>query len=122
MPRHSYTYPERMIKTDEGKALYAIWRRVRHNACDAFQAYPDFFEWAVGSGYVLGARLRRLDETIEYRPDNCSFLPSFEGRKPLTLDERVRANEWNKTVNKIRRVYGMKPFETFTDEEVRQVG
>lgn len=121
MPRHSYTYPVKMRITDEGRSLYAIWRRVRHNACDAFQQYTDFFEWAVQNGYTVGARLRRLDETVEYRPDNCSFTPSYGDQKPLTLDERVRANEWNKTVNKIRRVYGMKPFEIFTDEEVRQV-
>ena len=120
MPRHEFTYPERIIKTDEGKALYGIWRRIRHISCDAFRNYPDFFEWAITNGYKLGARLRRFDDTVEYRPDNCEF--SLGRERPMSLDDRVRANEWNVVVNRFRRACGMKPFTTFADEEVREVG
>lgn len=112
MPRHEHTYPARMIKTDEGKSLYAIWRRIRYNSCEAFSKYPDFFEWAIQSGFIVGARLRRHDNTIEYGPDNCSFTQTVDSYKMKRSNDRLRANEWNKTVNRIRIAYGMKPFET----------
>ena len=122
MPRHSYIYPEHMTKTDEGKALYGIWRRIRSNSCPEFEKYPDFFEWAFQNGYTLGLRLRRFDDSKAYCPDNCTFVPNYEGMKPFGPDERVRANEWNVVVNRIRKAYGLKPFKTYSDEEVRGVG
>ena len=121
MPRHDYTYPERMIKTDEGTALYGIWLRIRYSSCELFSKYPDFFEWAIANGYKLGARLRRFDDTVEYGPDNCSFLPSYEGEKPLTADEQKRAREWNRVVNRIRIAYGLEPFGALA-KEVKNIG
>ena len=117
MPRHEYTYPKQMVKTDEGMSLYNIWLRIRHNACDLFRNYPDFFEWAMGNGYKLGARLRRFDDKVEYRPDNCSFLPSYGDQKPLTADEQRRANQWNLVVNKFRIACGLEPFEVISTKE-----
>ena len=120
MPRHPDPYPKHMTVTDEGKALYGIWRRVRKNTdkyC-CFTDYPKFFIWAMDNFYELGARLRRYDESQPYTPNNCTFVPADPCRKENSLKNRKAANDWNRTVNIIREAYGMPLFEVVSEEEL----
>lgn len=120
MPRHEHTYEKHMTQTDEGKALYGIWKRIRRYAEEGglFSEYPDFFDWAMSHGYELGLRLRRLDENLPYGPKNCTFNPADPLYKRHTIEERVQINEWNRTVNLFRKHFGMKLFEVVTEEEI----
>ena len=120
MPRHPDPYPKHMTVTDEGKSLYGIWRRVRNNTdkyC-GFTEYPKFFNWAMDNYYELGARLRRYDESQPFTPNNCTFIPADPHGKEMTLENRRKANNWNRTVNVIRKAYGMELFEVVDEEDL----
>lgn len=117
MPRHEIVYPREMIETDEGKSLYAVWLRIRSDAVDLFVDYPRFFRWAMANGFRCGSRLRRHNPDAPYGPDNCSFNYKDLENQYLNPDLKRRANEWNRTVNRIRRFYKMRPFEVYDEEE-----
>lgn len=109
MARRS-NYDPALRKTEQGKKLYGTWRRTqRYSRCKEWDDFPAFYDWAVHNGYVNGAWLKRIDEEVPYRPDNCVwYYPNdYVGdRMPVSW-----ADEWNKTVNRIRKHYGMPPLE-----------
>lgn len=96
-------YDREMRETEHGSRLYQAWRRVRkHPHVEAWGSFPSFYSWAVNNGYVLGARLFQIDASLPYGPDNCDWYI----REELSQNW---ADEWNKTVNRIRKHYGMPP-------------
>ena len=103
------TYDPALRKTEHGKNLYNTWQRIRRSPhCKEWDCYPTFYEWAIQSGYTTGAWLRLVDRNGTYKPDNCWwYIPGDQEEEiPPELADR-----WNKTVNRIRKYYGMPPLE-----------
>lgn len=103
MPKHyGESYDPALRKTDHGSKLYWLWMKVRPNTdCEEFKSFNSFYDWAMNSGYESGDRLLLIDKNLPYSPDNCDWkiLPG------------KLADDWNKTVNRIRKHYGMPPLE-----------
>ena len=104
-------YDPKLRKTEHGSRLYAVWKRVRKQPHDEeWDYFPTFYEWAMQSDYTLGAWLRRLNvrEPISKR-NYCWYTPGEEDTQYL-YDEKWVA-DWNRSVNRIRKHYGMPPLE-----------
>lgn len=58
--------------------LYKLWVNARYfhkgEFCKDWDLYINFENWAYLNGYENGARLKRIDKTKLYQPDNCHFL------------------------------------------------
>ena len=113
MARHDYgePYDPALRKTEYGKCLYHSWRRVRqYPHCEEWDHFPTFYEWAMQSGFTLGAWIRRIDESKPFSEKNYKwYIPGNRDRNYLH-DEQLIA-DWNKAVNRIRKHYGMPPLE-----------
>jgi hypothetical protein len=98
-----------MRESEHGAKLYNAWRKIRRSPhCEEWSCYPPFYNWAMQNGYVMGAWLRLINETGEYSPDNCKWhIPGSKDDDPILPE--TWADEWNKTVNRIRKHYGMPP-------------
>ncbi|WP_406044073.1 hypothetical protein [Succinimonas sp.] len=73
--------------------------------CAEFELFPDFYNWAMQSGYELGMWLLRINGEKPFSPDNCEWYT------PGERDNSEWINNWNKSVNRIRKYYGMPPLE-----------
>ena len=102
-------YDPEIRNTEHGSKLYSAWRHLRrHPHCEEWESFLHFYTWAMQSDYSLGARLRLLDENKPYCPENCTwYVHQYEEDDPLPPAEW--AEIWNKTVNRIRKHYGMPP-------------
>lgn len=111
MPRHEVVYDKDLKETPEFQQLYNKWNWIRkHNQLDQFEKFMDFYNWSIENGFELNAKLKRLDNSKPYIPENCVWIaPKL---KPTTNaeEEKEWIALWNKTVNRIRVHYGMKPF------------
>ena len=101
-------YDPALRKTEHGSRLYQLWKKVRSCPhCEEWEPFQNFYYWAMESGYETGAWLRQIDESVAYCPDNCYWhIPSESNTIPSDW-----ADNWNKTVNRIRKHYGMTPLE-----------
>jgi hypothetical protein len=100
-------YDPTLRQTPHGEKLYTAWRRVRHNPHSVeWDEFPAFHDWAMENDYNLGDWLRLIDPEKPYGPENCVWYSPV--RKPLPPEW---ADEWNRTVNRIRKHYGMPPLE-----------
>ena len=102
-------YDPALRESEHGSRLYQTWRKVRQSPhCQEWEYYPTFYEWAMQSDYTLGAWLRLIDEEKPYEPDNCMWhIPGLDEKNiPASWPD-----EWNRTVNRIRKHYGMPPLE-----------
>lgn len=110
MGRQAYgrSYDPEIRKTERGSRLYATWKKMRLSPhCEEWDDFLGFYTWAMKSDYVLGAWLRRHDDTLMYCPENVFWhIPGSTEDVMPTLEW---ADEWNKTVNRIRKHYGMPP-------------
>jgi hypothetical protein len=61
----------------------------------------------VQSGYNVGDWLRLIDGSLGYTPDNCVWHTPAGGAR----ESKEWADAWNKSVNRIRKHYGMQPLE-----------
>jgi hypothetical protein len=94
--------------SDQGSRLYQTWRKVRGSShCKEWEDFQTFYDWALESGYEVGDWLRLIDNTGGYTPDNCVWFTPSDGVHP----PKDFADKWNKTVNRIRKHYGMPPLE-----------
>ena len=108
--RYGEPYDPALRKTEHGALLYQMWRRViKSDHFEDWTYFPTFYEWAMQDGYVSGEWLRRYDKTKPFSPDNCYWYST----KKDYISPEWRAN-WNKTVNRIRKHYGMPPLEGTT--------
>lgn len=110
MPRkaHGKPYNPQIRKSEYGSRIYTAWKKIRRNPhYEEWESFASFYEWAVESGFEIGARICRIDESEPFCPDNCVWLLPGESLHPT----QSWADEWNKTVNRIRKHYGMPPLE-----------
>jgi hypothetical protein len=110
MPKHiGNPYDPAVRKTEHGAKLYGAWRRVReHQHCKEWDYFPAFYEWAMENGYTTGARLRMINTNGMHCPENSEWY--IHKNNPDRIDTAC-AESWNKTVNRIRKYYGMPPVE-----------
>ena len=101
-------YDPALRKTEHGKNLYHIWKRVRrYPHCEEWDYFQAFYEWAMQSDYTLGSWLRRLDDSKPFSEKNYQW---YMPRDNYLHDEKW-IDDWNKAVNRIRKHYGMPPLE-----------
>ena len=107
----SERYDPELRTSEHGSRLYNAWRSMRkHPHIDLWESYQVFYTWSMYNGYTVEAWLRRIDDTLPYGPDNCAwYIPEKE--QSFTAEEKERADEWNKVVNRIRKHFGMPPLE-----------
>lgn len=118
MNHRNRKYPEEMTKTPEGQKLLVLWHRIKKEVDQEsiFTEYPMFYRWAMDHYFGIGARLRRLDPLEPYAPDNCEVYFPQEAELQMSLEQRRQINKWNRTVNVIRKYYGMSPFKEVSEE------
>lgn len=98
-------YDPAIRKTEHGKKLYVTWVKiVSYPHTDDWDFFPTFYEWAMNTGYELGAWLRRIDKKGAYSQENCAWYMPKEEKDYIPPEW---ADEWNRTVNRIRKHYGM---------------
>lgn len=111
MPRHRFAYDKDLKETPEWQPLYNKWKSVlRLPHSDAFYEFMGFYNWSMANGFVLGAKLKLIDESKPYGPDNCLWAPPVDEVPVLTQKDREWMSLWNKTVNRLRVHFGMEPF------------
>lgn len=112
-------YPAEMMKTEAGQKLYTrhLHFKSRCQPIDpAFESYPDFYTWAMQSGFAPGMKLYRIDEEKPWGPDNCFWVEMDQDKErspAITGGPEVRAkwaNDWNIAVNRIRKYFGLPLF------------
>lgn len=98
-------YDPTLRQTEHGVSLYNAWRTVRrHLHCEEWEYFPNFYDWSLQNGYELGSRLRAKDPGKPFGPDNCEW---FLFKKHDRTEELRWIARWNKTVNCIRKHYGL---------------
>ena len=110
MARHKVIYDKATKETPEWKSLYSKWRQIKKcSHSKEFSRCQDFYDWAMANGFEIAAKLELLDDSKPYSPDNCRWKPPEVKKTFYTEEEKRWIAKWNKTVNVIRRYYGMKP-------------
>ena len=100
--RYGEPYDPALRKTEHGGKLYWFWKKVRLNTdSKEFESFGSFYEWAMDAGYESGDKFILIDKRKPYSPDNCDW----------ELSPGERLDSWNRTVNQIRKHYGMTPLE-----------
>lgn len=104
-------YDPKLRQTEHGARLYNVWKKARSNPhCEEWEWFPAFYNWSMSNGYALGLRLRLKDESQPYCPENCVWRPA-RGVYDNTFDAESWIYDWNISVNRIRKHYGMPPLE-----------
>lgn len=96
-------FPKRppAVRSADDRALYAHWhdllrrcttpedpRYQRYGGrgirlCEGWMTFSGFRAWAVRTGWKHGLVLERIDNTADYRPDNCQWATRTQlGRRP----------------------------------------
>ena len=95
--------------TEHGSLLYQVWKKIRCNSCcEEWSSFLTFYEWAMASGYKMGTWIQRKDISRPYSPENC-ILHVTTKEPTFTPQEKEWIEKWNKTVNHIRKCWGMEP-------------
>lgn len=112
MGKNESTYDPELRKTESGRRLYRQWKRIRQLPhCDLFDSFSAFHDWATHNGFENNQSLIRVDKKKPYSPENCKYITRQTHEKTPTVPDEVFINNWNKTVNRIRKHYGMPPVE-----------
>lgn len=113
-------YDPALRKSEHGSRLYETWKRVRrHPHCEEWDNFPTFYTWAIRSGYTVGAWLRLADKSDTYSPDGCEwYIPHEDDEHEDVPDPLAWEDEWNRTVNRIRKYYGMRPLRGTSYDDV----
>ena len=107
--RNGKPYDPIIRQSEHGARLYEFWKRIRRSpCCEEWDYYPTFYNWAMQNGYSIGAGLQRTNKDDPYSPDNCYW--KFDNECQKRCPEKW-TDLWNKTVNRIRKHYGMPPLE-----------
>lgn len=111
MPKHKVIYDPVLKETPEWKSLYAKYKNKTYKKIEGFADFVAFYNWAMESGFEIGAKLARFDESKPYCESNCYWEMPKEQRL-YGAELRASMEKWNETVNRIRVHYGMEPFES----------
>lgn len=102
------------LKTSTNPSLYNKWIRVhRQPHSEEFDTYAGFYEWAMCTDYADGDMLKRENTRAPFSPDNCYWLPADAARVSYGIRAEAEAEmvaQWNKTVNRFRKYYGLPLF------------
>ena len=94
--------------TDEGQRIYNAWRKVRkHPHCEEWDYFPTFYDWSMQNGFTLDTYIHFIDDGRTLGPANCVWQDV--GDKKIKKGSWV--DNWNRSVNRIRKHYGMPPLE-----------
>ena len=105
------SYDPVLRETEHGSRLYQTWKKIRKRPhCEEWEYFPNFYFWAMNNGYTLSAWLRLKDVSGQYCPENCIWYFPKEDRQKQAGENSLIEN-WNRTVNRIRKHYGMPPLE-----------
>lgn len=101
---------ENIKSTPEWKALCGRYARINKSIQgNAFGKFLDFYHRSMENGFEPYAKLVLIDESKPYSPDNCKWIPPVNQQEYTTEEHKLWIKKWNKTVNKIRKHYGMRP-------------
>lgn len=102
-------YDPELRKTEHGSKLYQTWKSMRKaDHCEEWESFPVFYEWAMESGYEIGAWLKRNDMSAPFSPQNCFWYTPRESVGDISQEYKDR---YNATVNRIRKHFGWPPLE-----------
>ena len=103
-------YDKGLKLTPEWGSLYSKWKKLKKcSLSHEFQRFQDFYHWSMENDFEPYAKLVLIDESKPYSPDNCQWIPPVNHQEYNTEEQKLWIKKWNKTVNVIRRHYGMKP-------------
>ena len=102
-------YDEALKETPEWQYLYSQWQRMGKWRGEGFTQFIGFYTWSIANGFVLGARLEKLDDGDLYRPENCRWVCSEREDPIFHKAELESIMRYNETVEKIRSYFGMEP-------------
>jgi hypothetical protein len=108
-----------ITKTELGRSVHDKWCQMRKKfpCSPTFQNFINFYEWAIATGYTGEELLFRKDKTLPYSEDNCYWNIPTKTNKGGNAYYKGQAESWNRTVNAIRKAYGMPPLETKEESE-----
>lgn len=111
--------PEEIEIRDHLYSRYKAFSAKKQPICREWKVFPNFYKWAIESGYVIGAKLCRYDENEPYSPDNCNWQIMKNNDNARMYDKAVREtmNRWNRTVNVFRKACGLKLFPVVEEPE-----
>lgn len=77
------------------KLLYYWWRKMRESSIPClFESFDEFCKWSVANGYQYGLRLRRIDQNLEYSPDNCTWSELQYSKKINQAEQQQYIDRW----------------------------
>lgn len=66
--------------------------------CDEWNNFENFYEWAINNGYDDSLTLERIDNNLNYCPENCKWIPKSEQSKNRTSNHYITYNNETKTL------------------------
>ena len=110
-------YDREIMESEEGKRLYVHWQqKVSKNTDDPeFATFMGFYNWSMEAGFVVGALLFRRNPDEPYSTDNCVWCTKEKDMKRFYPEFELK---WNKTVNRIRKHFGLELFPMGQVEDV----
>ena len=77
--------------------------------CPEWHDYTIFSKWAHDNCYVDGLSIERIDNDLEYSPDNCKWIPRSEQSKNRRSVLKYEYNGATKTLREWGEEVGIKP-------------
>lgn len=99
----------RYFNSLEEEELYDHWERLSEvPRVPEWDDFPTFRDFALEKGYQSGFKICRRCSDTPLGPHNYRIVPHSGG---YTFAELEAIDRWNKTVNRIRAVYGLPLFK-----------
>jgi hypothetical protein len=76
---------------------------------DAWKTYEKFEKWALKNGYKKGLWLDRINNDLDYSPDNCRWATPKEQQNNKRTNVKVNINGVVKTIHEWADYSGIKP-------------
>jgi len=76
---------------------------------DKWNTYEKFEEWALDKGYKKGLWLDRINNDLDYSPDNCRWATPKEQQNNKRTNHYITINNDTKTIQEWAEISGIKP-------------